>query len=365
MSGHTSRRLHVLVVDDSAVVREVITALVSREPGMTIMSAADPLIALDKMRHTRPDVILLDLEMPRMDGLTFLRKLMAEDPIPVVVCSSLAGKGTDVAMQALRAGAVEVVGKPSIGVRDFLQDSAIVLLDALRAAGQVRRNLFRAGPAPGGSGLARVLEAEPPGPARQGVLRQTTEKVIALGASTGGTEALRVVLEAMPPDAPGIVIVQHMPERFTAAFAATLARTCRIEVKEASDGDRIKEGRALIAQGNRHLLVVRSGACYLARVVDGPLVSRHRPSVDVLFQSVARAAGTNAVGVLMTGMGDDGSKGLLAMKEAGAVTAAQDEETSVVFGMPREAIRLKAAEHVLPLGGIAAFVLGRARAGRR
>jgi two-component system chemotaxis response regulator CheB len=267
------------------------TAVLSQEPGITVAVAADPLIALEMMKLARPDVILLDLEMPRMDGLTFLRKLMAEDPIPVVVCSGLGGQGTEAALRALEEGAVEVVTKPKFGVRDFLHESAVMVIDTVRGAAQARVRPRKPADRP----PQQRLTADAVLPAREkSPLMVTTDKVVALGASTGGTEALRAVLEAMPPDAPGLVIVQHMPEGFTAAFAQRLNQTCQIEVKEAANKDRVRQGRALIAPGNRHTVLVRSGAHYAVQVMNGPLVSRHRPSVDVLFRSVARAAGPNA-----------------------------------------------------------------------
>jgi two-component system chemotaxis response regulator CheB len=348
--------VNVLVVDDSAVVRQALTMILSQGRSVVVAVAADPVIAADKMQKQRPDVIVLDVEMPRMDGLTFLRRIMAApDPVPVVVCSSLAQRGTDVALQALEDGAVAVVEKPRLGVREFLQEQATMLYETVHAAAEARvRSRAKRKPP------ASVLVPQPP--PRPG-LTVTTDTVVAMGASTGGTEALREVLEAMPPDAPGIVIVQHMPEVFTRAFADRLNKTCRIEVKEAETGDRVHAGRALIAPGNRHLLVRRSGAQYVADVVDGPPVSRHRPSVDVLFRSVADAAGPNAIGVIMTGMGRDGAAGLLEMRRMGATTIAQDEASSVVFGMPKEAIAAGGAEEVAPLSDIAGLVLKRA-AGR-
>ena len=357
MRVRDQRPLRVLVVDDSAVVREVMTAVLSQEPGVTVTVAADPIIALEKMKLARPDVILLDLEMPRMDGLTFLRKVMAEDPIPTVVCSGLAGRGTEAALRALEDGAVEVVTKPKFGVRDFLHESAVMLIDTVRGAAQAR--LRPRGSAAQRSHLRLTADAVLP-PIQQPSLTITTEKVVAVGASTGGTEALRGMLEAMPPDAPGLVIVLHMPEGFTAAFAQRLNQTCPLEVKEAANRDWVRQGRALIAPGNRHTVLVRSGAHYAVEVVDGPLVSRHRPSVDVLFRSVARAAGPNAVGVILTGMGDDGADGLLEMRRAGAATIAQDEATCVVFGMPKEAIDRGAVDEVVPLSRIPAAALKRA-----
>ena len=350
----TKRVLSVLVVDDSAVVRQAATAILSQDPGMVVTVAADPYIALDKMGRSRPDVILLDLEMPRMDGLTFLRKIMTEDPIPVVVCSGLAARGTATAIRALEEGAVAVLAKPQLGVRDFLHDSAETLIEIVREAAEVR--------------VRRRNGAGPLIPPLQRARRQhhgPTDIVVAIGASTGGTEALRMILTAMPEDAPGIVIVQHMPERFTAAFAQRLDQLCRIEVKEAAPGDRVQQGRALIAPGNRHLMLRRHGPSYEVELADGPRVSRHRPSVDVLFRSVAQTAGAHAMGILLTGMGDDGATGLLEMKRAGAATVAQDERTSVVFGMPKEAIERGAADQVLPLPRVAAAILSASRPSTR
>lgn len=342
--------LHVLVVDDSAVVRQVMTAILTREPGFTVTVAADPIIAMEKMKRQRPDVIILDLQLPRMDGITFLVKQMDEDPLPVVVCSSAAQKGTAVAIRALEAGAVEIVAKPVVGVREFLEESAVLLVDAVRAAAQARFRRHRpieAVQSPVVSVKPRPLACSP--------------TVIAVGASTGGTEALRQLLEGLPPDTPGMVIVQHMPERFTAAFASRLNETCPLLVKEAEDGEDVTAGKALIAPGNRHLLLTRAGAGFRVLVTQGELVSRHRPSVDSLFRSVAQAARANAVGLIMTGMGNDGADGLLAMRRAGARTFAQDEESSVVFGMPKEAIALGAVETVLPLDRLGVAILAAAR----
>lgn len=346
--------LNILVVDDSAVVREVMTAVLSQEPGFNVMVAGDPFIAMAKMKNQRPDVILLDLEMPRMDGLTFLRKIIREDPLPVIICSALTGPDTSIGLQALEEGAVDVVTKPRLGVREFLHESAIVLIDAVRAAARSTRRR------PRGSAIAAAprYSAEARANEESAVpWRVTSDNVVAIGASTGGTEALRTVLESMPPDAPGMAVVQHMPEGFTAAFAQRLNQICRIEVKEAVNGDRITAGRALIAPGNRHITVRRNGAQYVVEVSDGPLVSRHRPSVDVLFRSVAQCAGANAVGVIMTGMGNDGAEGLLEMRQAGAYTIAQDETSCVVFGMPKEAIERGAVDRVVNLSGIATAIL--------
>ena len=350
------RVLSVLVVDDSAVVRQAATAILSQDPGMVVTVAADPYIALDKMGRSRPDVILLDLEMPRMDGLTFLRKIMTEDPIPVVVCSGLAARGTATAIRALEEGAVEVLAKPQLGVRDFLHDSADTLIEVVREAAEVRVQRREAG-----TPRLSLLPTAAPAPTSRPHSRRRSDRrgdvVVAIGASTGGTEALRSILTAMPEDAPGMVIVQHMPERFTAAFAQRLDQLCRIEVKEAAPGDRVQPGRALIAPGNRHLTLRRHGDHHEVELSDGPRVSRHRPSVDVLFRSVAHAAGAHAVGVLLTGMGDDGAAGLLEMKRGGAATLAQDERTSVVFGMPKEAIERGAVDRVLSLPNMAAAIL--------
>ena len=348
------KKIRVLIVDDSAVVRQTMKEILSADQRIEVMgTASDPYIAARKIRHEVPDVITLDIEMPRMDGLTFLHKIMTQHPIPVVICSGLAGKGTDNAIKALEYGAVEIIEKPKLGTKQFLEESKVRICDVVKAASMARKKR-----------LSPIRQVEPkltadvilPKPNIR-INIQTTEKIVAVGASTGGTEALREFLESMPPDAPGIVIVQHMPEHFTAAFARRLDGICRVTVKEAENNDTIIRGRALIAPGNRHTLIKRSGARYYVEVRDGPLVSRHRPSVDVLFRSAARYAGRNAVGVIMTGMGDDGAKGLLEMKTGGAYTIAQDEASCVVFGMPHEAIKLGAADKVISLSSIAGIVL--------
>ncbi|ABC81157.1 protein-glutamate methylesterase/protein-glutamine glutaminase [Anaeromyxobacter dehalogenans] len=348
--GTSARPVRVLVVDDSALVRETLAAVLASDPGIEVIGAAgDPYAAVERMRRQAPDVITLDIEMPRMDGLTFLRKLMAQHPIPVVICSSLATAGAEPALRALECGAVEVVAKPRLGTRRFLEESRVRLCDAVKAAARAGPGRPRASaPLVQAKLTADAVLARP----RSDAVLQTTERVVVVGASTGGTEALRELLAALPGDAPGLVIVQHMPEVFTAAFARRLDGLCAVAVKEAADGDAVVPGRALIAPGNRHTLLRRSGARYHVEVRDGPLVCRHRPSVDVLFRSAARYAGRNAVGVIMTGMGDDGARGLAELKRSGADTIAQDEATSVVFGMPREAIRLGAADRVLPLPAI-------------
>lgn len=348
-----AKPLHVLVVDDSAVVREVMSAVLSQESGITVAVAADPFIAMTKIKQQRPNAIILDLEMPRMDGLTFLKKIVKEDPIPVVICSALTGPGTAVGLQALEEGAVEVVTKPRLAVKQFLHESAIILIDAVRAAADSRT---KAPPAPAPTPRFNADAVLPR--SVKSTARIPTETVVAIGASTGGTEALRVVLEAMPAEAPGMLVVQHMPEGFTAAFAQRLNQSCAIEVKEAAQGDFLSTGLALIAPGNRHLMLHRKGGRYAVEVTDGALVSRHRPSVDVLFRSVAQSAGTNAVGVILTGMGSDGAEGMLEMKNAGAITFAQDEASCVVFGMPKEAIARGAVDKVVGLTRMAHEILG-------
>lgn len=352
-----NKKIKVLIVDDSAVVRQTLSAILGADPRIEVIGVAnDPYIAADKINHERPDVITLDIEMPRMDGLTFLRKLMSQQPIPVVICSSLTAAGAETTLQALQYGAVEIINKPKLGVAQFLQEAQVLICDAVKAAAAARVRPLPALRVEVETKLtADAILAK--GSALHAEKITTTEKVVVIGASTGGTEALRFYLEAMPHDAPGTVIVQHMPEHFTTAFAKRLDTTCRITVKEAVDGDSILPGRALIAPGNRHLLLKRSGARYYVEVKDGPLVSRHRPAVDVLFRSAARYAGRNAIAVIMTGMGDDGAKGMKELKEAGAVTLAQDEESCVVFGMPKEAIRLGGVDQILSLGQLPAAVL--------
>ncbi len=351
------KKIKVLIVDDSAVVRQTLSAILGSDPRIEVIGVAnDPYIAADKINHQRPDVITLDIEMPRMDGLTFLRKLMSQQPIPVVICSSLTEQGAETTLQALQYGAVEIINKPKLGVAQFLQEAQILICDAVKAAAAARVRTLP----PVRAEVEKKLNADvilAKGNAQHAEKIKTTEKVVVIGASTGGTEALRHYLEAMPYDAPGTVIVQHMPEHFTAAFAKRLDTTCRITVKEAANGDTILPGRALIAPGNKHLLLKRSGARYYVEVKEGPLVSRHRPSVDVLFRSTARYAGKNAIAVIMTGMGDDGAKGMKELKDAGAVTLAQDEESCVVFGMPKEAIRLGGVDQVLSLGQLPTMVL--------
>ncbi len=354
------KKIRVLIVDDSATVRQTLSTILSEDREIEVIGvASDPFVAARRIRDEVPDVITLDVEMPRMDGITFLRKIMAQHPIPVVMCSSLTEEGSETLLQALEAGAVDVILKPKIGVAEHLAESKVRICEAVKGAAQARlgsRPRTTVARAPVGPEKKLTADAMLPPPTGKAMAR-TTESVVCIGASTGGTEALREVLEVLPIASPGIVIVQHMPEKFTAAFAKRLNGLCDVEVKEAEDGDAVIRGRVLIAPGNNHVLLERSGARYYVSVRNGPLVSRHRPSVDVLFRSAARSAGSNAVGVIMTGMGDDGAKGLGEMKAAGAFTIAQDEATSVVFGMPKEAIAHGSVSHVAPLGMIAREIL--------
>jgi two-component system chemotaxis response regulator CheB len=343
--------IKVLIVDDSAIVRQILTRELSKFTDIEIVgSAMDPYVARDKIVKLKPDVITLDLEMPRMDGLSFLAKLMKYYPMPVVVLSSLTPKNSETALKAMDLGAVEVLCKP--GSAHATQDVSRSLVNAIRTAGSARINPkapkppATPAPSPGGKAPATALASV-----------RTTHRVIAIGASTGGTKAIEMVLREMPPTSPGIVIVQHMPEKFTTAFAQRLDDVCQIDVREARDNDQVVPGRALIAPGNRHMTLYRSGSQYLVKIKDGPPVHYQRPSVNVLFQSMAKHAGKNAVGVILTGMGGDGATGLLAMRESGAVTLAQDEETCVVYGMPREAVKLGAAEKSLPLTEIGPAII--------
>lgn len=364
------RKIRVLVVDDSAVVRQSLTSILESDPEIEVMgTAADPIIAVKKIMKEVPDVITLDVEMPRMDGLTFLRKIMSQHPIPVVVISSLTTAGTEVALKALEYGASEIIGKPAMNPDVFFQESHIMLCDVVKAAAHAK--LTRKKP-------QSAVEPQPQPPRRDHALLSgnvspvapkysadvvlekgsandiivDTEKVIVLGSSTGGTEAIRVLLRDLPENMPGIAIVQHMPEGFTRSFSNSLNQISKLEVKEASNGDKLFKGRVLIAPGNKHMLLKRIGHEYYVEVKEGPLVNRHRPSVDVLFRSAARYAGKNAIGVILTGMGNDGAKGLQELHDTGAHTIAQDESSCVVFGMPKEAIKAGAVDDVLPLDKI-------------
>jgi len=390
-------KIKVLIVDDSAVVRQTLSSILNQDNEIEVMGvAADPYFAANKIREEVPDVITLDVEMPRMDGLTFLKKIMSQHPIPVVIISSLTIKGTETAMRALEFGAVDIITKPNMSTKEFIEESSVRIIDAVKAAARAKvRRLTRiqttqlnstapvqesiSTPIPTPSSTTinpiqskkerRTFVGEPmqvqPKLSADAVLPfvkgqsmiKTTEMVIAVGASTGGTEALREFLMALPPDTPGIVIVQHMPEHFTRSFADRLNELCQISVKEAAHNDTILRGRALIAPGNHHMVLKRSGARYYVEINDGPLVNRHRPSVDILFRSAAMYSGGNTMGIIMTGMGDDGARGLLELKESGAVTVAQDEKSCVVFGMPKEAIKLGAVQHIMPLNQIANFVI--------
>jgi two-component system chemotaxis response regulator CheB len=352
------KKIKVMIIDDSALVRNTMEEILSSDPDIEVIcTASDPYIAAEKLKRDVPDVITLDVEMPRMDGVIFLKKLMNQHPIPVVMCSSLTQKGSETILKALEYGAIEIITKPRLGAKKFLEESRVLICDAVKAASKSKVRKISARPMHVTPKLtADAVIAKP----KSRAMIQTTEKIVVVGASTGGTEALREFLEALPMDAPGIVIVQHMPENFTTAFANRLNSICRVTVKEADDNDSVIRGQALIAPGNRHTLLKRSGARYYVEVKSGPLVCRHRPSVDVLFRSAARYAGKNAVGVIMTGMGDDGARGMLEMKEAGAYNIAQDEATSIVFGMPHEAIKKGATDKVLPLEKIALEVIKRA-----
>lgn len=340
--------IKVFIVDDSALVRQVLTACLADHPRIRVIGqAADPLYAIEKMRRDWPDVLLLDIEMPRMDGLTFLRQIMAERPTPTIICSTLTEQGSAISVEALAAGAIGVFAKARLGLRQSLENLAGELIRSIEDGARSRPGAFRPPPLPV---PLPATASTAPGPLR------TTDRIVALGCSTGGTQALEFVLRQLPRDCPGIVIVQHMPEKFTADFARRLDKLCQIEVREARHLDRVHSGLALVAPGGLHMQLKRSGAHYLVEVIDGPPVNRHRPSVDVLFRSVARQAGANTLGVIMTGMGDDGARGLLAMRESGAHTVAQDEASCVVFGMPKEAIRLGAALAVEPLARVARLI---------
>lgn len=374
-------RIKVMIIDDSAVVRQVMTGVLGADPGVEVIGAvADPLFAMERMKRQWPDVILLDVEMPRMDGITFLRKIMSERPTPVVICSTLTESGAATTLEALAAGAVTTITKPKVGLKEFLHDASSELTNAIRVA--AKANLRRRASAVAAAGADATGAAAATGsavaarsplatgavlaknsadvilaPAREKAMTRTTERVVAIGTSTGGTQALEHVLTQLPAVCPGIVIVQHMPPSFTGAFASRLNNLCAIDVREAKSNDRVIPGCALIAPGGKHLLLKRSGAQYYVEVKEGPPVNRHCPSVDVLFRSAATCAGSNALGIIMTGMGDDGARGLKEMRDAGAHTIAQDEASCVVFGMPKEAIRLDAAERVMSLDDVPRAIL--------
>jgi two-component system chemotaxis response regulator CheB len=350
--------IKVLIVDDSALVRQALQAVFDGDPEIEVIATAqDPFVAVEKMKIARPDVIILDIEMPRMDGVTFLTKLMRQHPIPVVICSTLVGNNTQTHIKALEAGAVDIIQKPTMGTKKFIEESSILICDAIKAAAKVRlnknKNKNRTLTKPAEKLTADAVISR----SSIKAMAETTEKVIVIGASTGGTEAIREVLMGMPLGCPGIVIVQHMPEGFTRSFAARLDSLCTINVREAEDGDTVIRGQALIAPGNKHTLLKRSGARYFVEVKDGPLVSRHRPSVDVLFRSAANYAGSNAVAAILTGMGNDGAAGMLELAQVDAWTCAQDEATSVVYGMPKEAVLRGGTIRQFPLTQIASKLL--------
>ncbi|WP_374324739.1 chemotaxis response regulator protein-glutamate methylesterase [Azonexus sp.] len=357
-------KIKVMIVDDSALVRQVITQAISREPGIEVIATAqDPVFAIDKLKVQWPDVFIVDIEMPRMDGLTFLKKIMAERPTPVIICSSLADKGAQVTMEALAAGAINIITKPKLNLKSFLEDASNDIVAAIKSAARANMRAVRsmtAGPRKPAEVVPKqtadaMLASTPHQGAR---MYGTTDRVVAIGTSTGGTQALEAVLSRLPAVTTGIVIVQHMPEKFTAMFAERLNGLCAMEIREARDGDRVHPGLVLIAPGGRHMMLRRNGAQYLVEVRDGPLVNRHKPSVDVLFRSVAQVAGRNALGIIMTGMGDDGARGLKEMRDAGATTIGEDESTCVVYGMPKEAFKLGAVGRELPLDQIPREIIG-------
>jgi two-component system chemotaxis response regulator CheB len=362
-----ANKIKVLIVDDSALVRQVVSSALASDPEIEVIGAAsDPLFAMQKMQAQWPDVLVIDIEMPRMDGITFLKKIMAEHPTPVVVCSSLAEKGAQATFEALSAGAISIITKPKLGLKSFLEDSSNDIVQAVRSAARANMRAVRrtASAAANVNAIAPKLTADAMlSAADHRALVKTTDQVVAIGTSTGGTQALEGVLTRLPATCLGIVIVQHMPEKFTAMFAERLNGLCQIEVREARNGDRIIPGLALIAPGGKHMMLKRSGAQYVVEVADGPVVNRHKPSVDVLFRSVAKFAGANALGIIMTGMGDDGARGIKEMHDTGARTIAQDEASCVVFGMPKEAIKLDAVDQIISLDQIPQAIIGFSKAG--
>ena len=369
-----AEKIKVMIVDDSSLVRQVISQMLNRDSGIEVIAmAADPLMAQEKMKNSLPDVLILDIEMPRMDGLTFLRQMMSERPIPTIICSHMAEKGSQAERDALASGAVAVIPKPQSGVKTFLEQNAREFCRAVRAAARIRPKPVtpRQNKTSALSRLATLqpalkndrpkLSADVMLPLCKGILPRTSERVIAIGTSTGGTQALETVLTRLPANTLGLVVVQHMPENFTGMFTQRLSGQCQIQVREAKDGDRVRPGLALIAPGGKHMMLKRTGSQYCVEVRDGPQVSRHIPSVDVLFRSVACAAGQNALGIIMTGMGDDGAVGLKEMHDAGARTIAQDEASCVVFGMPKEAIKLGAADEIMSLDQIPKAIVSYSR----
>ncbi len=348
-----AEKIKVMIVDDSALVRQVVSQALAADAGIEVIAtASDPIFALEKMKTRWPDVLIVDIEMPRMDGITFLKKVMAERPTPVVICSSLAENGAQATFEAMAAGAVAIITKPKIGLKSFLEDASNDIIQAVRSAARANMGAMRSSAAAAAINRPKNTADVMLAPAGHRALERTTDQLIAIGTSTGGTQALEAVLTKLPATCLGIVIVQHMPEKFTAMFAERLNSLCQIEVLEAKNGDRVIPGRALIAPGGKHMMLKRNGAQYVVDVADGPLVNRHKPSVDVLFRSVAKFAGANALGIIMTGMGDDGARGMKEMHDAGAKTIAQDEASCVVFGMPKEAIKLGCVDQTMPLNQI-------------
>lgn len=358
-----AEKIKVMIVDDSALVRQVVSQALATDAGIEVIAtASDPIFALDKMKSCWPDVLIVDIEMPRMDGITFLKKIMAERPTPVVICSSLAEKGAQATFEALASGAVSIITKPKLGLKSFLEDASNDIVQAVRSAARANMGAMRNATASATLRPKNTADVMlPPGGNR--ALERTTDQVIAIGTSTGGTQALEAVLTKLPATCLGIVIVQHMPEKFTAMFAERLNSICQIQVLEAKNGDRVIPGRALIAPGGKHMMLKRNGAQYVVDVADGPLVNRHKPSVDVLFRSVAKFAGANALGIIMTGMGDDGARGMKEMHDSGAKTIAQDEASCVVFGMPKEAIKMGGVDQTLALNNIPMAITNFSRGG--
>lgn len=350
----------VLVVDDSAVIRQVMTEIIRSDSTLVLEAAVvDPIFAMKRMEMHWPDVIILDVEMPRMDGITFLKKIMSERPTPVVMCSTLTGAGTETALEAMSAGAIDIITKPKMGAKAHLLEENRTILNVIKAAAKARNlDKLRVKSNPiARYNVAKNFSADAILDKASGSMKETTERIVAIGTSTGGTQALEVVLTALPKVCPGTVVVQHMPEKFTAAFANRLNNICDVDVREAKNLDRVLPGVVLIAPGGKHMTLKRSGALYIVEVKDGPPVNRHRPSVDVLFRSVAKFAGKNSLGIIMTGMGDDGARGLLEMREVGAKTIGQNEESSIVYGMPKEAMKLGAVAEEIGLSNIAGKIM--------